>query len=71
MTKGEIYRFRDDAFANSDLRRMNGLTFMVLSQVPDDCPLGVDAYGVKILVDGQVSEWSKNALSCYAEVVDG
>lgn len=71
MTKGEIYRFRDDAFANFDLCRMNGLTFMVLSQVPDDCPPGVEPYGVNILVDGQVKEWSRNLLLSYAEVING
>ena len=71
MKTGEVWRFSDKAFTFGDDQRLNGLVFIVLSQVPDDCPLGVDAYGVTILVDGQVKEWSKNILLSYAEVVDG
>ena len=71
MKTGEVWRFSDKAFTFGDDQRLNGLVFIVLSQVPAKSPAGIEPYGVKILVDGQVSEWSKNALSCYAEVIDG
>ena len=70
MKTGEVWRFSDKAFTFGDDQRLNGLVFIVLSQVPAKSPAGIEPYGVKILVDGQVSEWSKNALSCYAEVIN-
>jgi len=71
MKPGEVWRFSDKAFRLGDYSRLNGLTFIVLSQVPAECPEWIEPYGVKILVDGQVSEWSKNVLLSYAEVIDG
>lgn len=69
MRPGEVWRFSDRAFTFGELQRLNGLIFIVLSQVPAKSPAGIEPYGVKILVDGQVSEWSRNTLSCYAEEV--
>ena len=69
MKPGEVWRFSDKAFLFGDHQLLNGLVFIVLSQVPATSPAGVEPHGVKILVDGQVSVWSKNTLSCYAEKV--
>lgn len=71
MKPGEVWRFSDKAFTFGDDQRLNGLVFIVLSHDPAKSPAGIEPYRVKILVDGQVSEWSRNTLSCYAEVVDG
>ena len=69
MRPGEVWRFSDRAFTFGELQSLNGLIFIVLSQVPAKSPAGIEHYGVKILVDGQVSERSRNTLSCYAEEV--
>lgn len=64
MKPGNLYRFRDTAFIRSSVfSRLNGQNLVVLRRVPPDCPPWIEPYGVDILVNGEVLEWSTNILS--------